>query len=110
MKNKIMVMMCSGLLAISALSFADDKKVTGPHALAGERADEKATFNHDQNIYNDKTNKDIRTKKSVEKKIKSNKQDNKKVQDQQDAKGGLNEKTEQDGKNEQYDKRLSVKF
>lgn len=111
MKNKIMIiMMCFGLFAISALSFADDKQVTDPHASAGERAKEKATFNHNEGIYNDKANKDIRAKKVVEKKKKSNRQNNKKVQDKQDAKGNLNEKNERDGKNEQYDTRLSVKF
>ena len=52
----------------------------------------------------------IRAKQVVEKRIKSNKVNNKKVQNKQDAKGNLNEKNERDGKNEQYDTRLSVKF
>ena len=102
--------MCFGLFAISVLSFADDKQVSAPPASALERTKEKATFNHNEGIYNDKANKDIRAKQAVEKKIKSDKPNNKKLQSQQDAKGDLNEKNERDGKNEQYDTRLSVKF
>jgi hypothetical protein len=110
MKNKIIMMMCFGLFAFSVLSFADDKQVTGPPASARESAKEKATFNHNEGIYNDKANKNIRAKQVVEKRIKSNKVNNKKDQNKQDAKGNLNEKNERDGKNEQYDTRLSVKF
>jgi len=102
--------MCFGLFVISALSLADDKQVTAPNASTDEHAKETATFNHSAGIYNDKANKDTRTKESAEKKIKSDKRNNKKVQDQQDAKGNLNEKNERDEKNEQYDTRLSVKF
>jgi hypothetical protein len=110
MKNKIMVIMCSGLLAISALSFADDTPVVAPVASAGELAKEKATFNHSKDIYNDKANKDIRAKQLVDKKLKSKVQDKKNVQDKQDEKNGLNQKDGQDQKNEQYDKQLTVKF
>ena len=81
MKNKIMIIVCSGLLAISALSFADDKQDTAPQATAGELAKEKATFNHNQDTYNDKANKNIRAKKLVDKKLKSKEKNIKKVQD-----------------------------
>jgi hypothetical protein len=116
MKNKIMIIMCWGLLAISALSFADDKQAPPPQATAGELVKEKATFDHSQEIYNDKANKDIRAKKSLDKKLKTKEQDKKKVQDKQDEKNGLNDKNELgeknglNGKNEQYDKQLTVKF
>ena len=110
MKNKIMIIVCSGLFFISALSFADDKQVTTSQATAGEQAKEKATFNHNQDIYNDKANKNIRAKKLVDKKLKSKVQDKKKVQDEQEKKNGLVEKNGQEEQNEQYDKRLTVKF
>ena len=110
MKNKIMIIVCSGLLAISALSFADDKQETAPQATAGELAKEKATFNHNQDIYNDKANKNIRAEKLGDKKSKSKARDKKKVQDEQEKKNGLVEKNGQEGQNEQYDKRLTVKF
>jgi hypothetical protein len=88
MKNKMMVIVLFGLMTISVLSFADDQPVTAPKASAGELVHEKATFNHDQAIYNDKANRNIRAKKLVAKKTKLNEQDNKKVQDQQDVNKG----------------------
>jgi len=106
----IMVIMCCVLLSIPVLSFADDQQEVNSNALATERAGEKVTFNDNKALYNDKANKDSRAKESAEKDIKSNDQNNKKVQKEQDAKGNLNEKNEQDGKNEQYDKQASVKF
>ena len=102
--------MCFALFAVPVLSFSDDKQATTPQATPGELAHEKVTFNHNQSLYNDKANKDIRGKESAVKKIKSNEQGNKKIQKEQDVKGDLNEKNEQDGKNEQYDKQLVVKF
>jgi len=90
MKNKIMMMMFSGLFVISALSLADDKQGTASEA-----------FDHSQ---------DIRANKSGAKGIKTKAQDKKKAQDELDQKNGLVEKDGQDQKNGQYDKRFTVKF
>lgn len=105
-----MVILCCGLIAVSGLSFADDKQVAGPPETPLQLAHDKVIFDHDQAIYNDTANKNIRANKLAQKKIKSNERANKKVQKLHDANGGLNEKNEQDVKNEQYDKRLVVKF
>jgi hypothetical protein len=110
MKNKIMVIICSGFLTISALSFADDKQVPTPQASVGELAKENVAFNDSKIIYNDKTIKDSRSKKLVDKKLKVKEQDKKKIQEEQDEKNGLNEKNGVVEKNKQYDKQLTVKF
>jgi len=88
MKNKIVVIVFFGLISVSILSFADDKQVITPKESAGELDHDKATFNMNQAVYNDKTNKDIRVKQSVEKKIENNKQYNEKVQTEQDVNKG----------------------
>ena len=88
MKNKIMFLLCLGFMAVSALSFADDKLLTAPKESAGELAVDKAVFNHDQGVYNDKANKDIRTQVKKAKKTEINKQYNFKVQSQQDVNKG----------------------
>ena len=80
--------MCSGLIVASVLSFADDQQGASSPSSPGERANEKATFDHSQGVYNDKANKDIRAKNLVEKKIENNEQNNKKVQDEQDVNKG----------------------
>ncbi len=102
MMNKIMLIMCCSLVPVAVLSFADDKQVV--------------EFDHSKVVYNDKANKDIRAKKLVIKQSKAKELNKKKAQDEHDQKNGLADKTQlndnhsEDGKNEQYDKRLTVKF
>jgi hypothetical protein len=107
MKNKTMVLICSGSIIISTLSFA---QVAGSQATAGELAAQKATFNQSLSIYNNRANKEIRAKELVDKKAKSKAQDKKRVQNEQEEKNGLVEKNGLDEKNQQYDKQLTVKF
>jgi len=88
MKKIILAMIIFGLFMNYVLSFADDVQVINPKESTGQLAHDKATFNHDQKIYNDKANKDIRAKQRVEKKVEKNEQFNKNQQDQQDVNKG----------------------
>jgi len=88
MKNKIMVIICWGLISVSVLSFADDKQGANPKESTGELAHDKVTFNKNQAVYDEQANKDFRARRSVQKKIKNNKQYNEKVQSEQDVNKG----------------------
>ncbi len=87
-----------GLAGISVLSFADDKSIQS------------------QVTYNDKDDKGLKAKEVSVKKVESSNQNNKIVQKESEAKNGMNDSkalngnNEQDVKNEQYDKRLTLKF
>lgn len=71
MRKKMMVIMCSLLLAMPVLSFAKDKeekKEPDPNVSAYEHANEKAKFKRTKDEFNSKANKKIRAKKLAEKK------------------------------------------
>lgn len=70
MKKKLMVMMCSLLLAASTLGFAQNKKQPHPSLSAYEHANENAKFKRDGNVFNNKTHKEIRVKRLAEKEAK----------------------------------------
>jgi hypothetical protein len=88
MKNKIMFVICPVLLAISVLGFTDYQQGPDSNILANERADEKATFDYHQSIYNDKENTAIRAKSLVEAEKKTDQQEKKKVEKIQDQTKG----------------------
>jgi len=88
MKRIILVIIIFGLLTVYVLSFADDVQKISPKESAGQLVHDKSVFNHDQGIYNDKANKDIRDQQRVAQKTATNEQFNKKLQDQQDINKG----------------------
>jgi len=88
MKSIIIFFICCGLTVGSVLSFADDKQKAPPEASPRVLAQEKATFNHDEEVYNNKKNKDTRAKRRVSRKTKSDEQYLKKVQTEQDVNKG----------------------
>jgi len=76
------------LLAGVVSGFAYSDQQPAPSALKVQRADQKAIFDRDQKLYNDKGNKSIRAHDRAETKIKLNDQENKKVQKEQDQTKG----------------------
>ncbi len=65
MKKKMMVIMCSLLLAMPVLSFAKEKKAPDPSASAYEHANENARFERNQALFNYKVNKRNRAAKRL---------------------------------------------
>jgi hypothetical protein len=88
MANKITVMTCCILLAVSVLGFTYGQQGPAPNILANQRANEKATFDAHQAIYNDKANKQIRAKSLVDKKKETDQQEKNKVEKTQDKTKG----------------------
>ena len=76
-----MVIICSLLLAMPALSFAEEKKAPGPNATAYKYADEKARFNRNRDSFNSKAHKEIRARKLAERKAKIAKKKEEAAQD-----------------------------
>ena len=103
------MVLCFGISVITSYSFADDNQVMNPKATRVEMAHEKATFNNDKKVYNDKTNKDFRAKKLADKNQKLDKLDIKKVQKEHDLKNALVEKNTIN-EVEPYHKQLTVNF
>ncbi len=66
MKNKIMILICSLLLAMPVLSLAEEEKKLAPNASAYEHADENARFKRGWSWFNNKENKKIRAKRRAE--------------------------------------------
>lgn len=81
MKKKIMVMVCSLLLAMPVLSFAGKKKEPTPNVSAYEHANENAKFKRDGKVFNNKTNKKIRAKKRAKKEAVEEKKEAEEAQD-----------------------------
>ena len=67
MKKQIVVMLCSLLLSMPVLSFANEEKEPHPSASAYEHANENAKFKRDDVVFNNKANKAIRAKKLAKK-------------------------------------------
>ena len=88
MENKIMIAIGSTLLAVSVLGFNNYQQVPEPNILAHERADQKATFDYHQRVYNNKANTQIRAEKLVAKEEKTDKQENLKIEETQDKTKG----------------------
>jgi hypothetical protein len=88
MTNKIMLVMSTVFLTVSVLGFTNYQQAPDPNILANERANEKATFDYNQGIYNDKTNTENRAKGLVNKEAKADKQEKKSVEEEQDKTKG----------------------
>ena len=88
MKNKTMVITYFLLLTFSILSIANAQQGLDPNILVNERANEKATFDYHQGIYNDKANKQLRAKAVVAKERKTDRQENKEIEETQDKTKG----------------------
>ena len=76
-----MVIMFSLLFAIPVLSFAQEKQSPDPKASAHEKANEKAKFKHEGDVYNNKAHKKIRAAKRSKKKTAAAKKKAAEVQD-----------------------------
>jgi len=79
-----MAIMCSLLLVMPAMSFAEKGEASKPSVSAYEHANEKARFKRSGEVFNSKANKKIRAKKRADKKIVEAKKEAKKDQDKQD--------------------------
>ena len=84
MKKKIMVIVCSLLLAMPVLSFAQEKGEPNPNASAYEHANENARFKRNEEVFNNKANKKIRAKRLTEKKAEEAAEAKKKAEEAQD--------------------------
>ncbi len=68
MRKKMMVIMCSLLFALPALSFASrENKGPDPSVSAYEHANENAKFKRNQNLFNKKAYKKMRAEKRAQK-------------------------------------------
>jgi hypothetical protein len=83
-----LIITCSLLLAGSVLSFTNYVQGPNPNVLIQERINEKMTFDHNQALYNDKANTEIRAKNLVEKKTEKKDQEKKIVEEAQDQTKG----------------------
>jgi len=81
--------MCSIVLAFSVFGFTNDNQgLFNPPVTVQQRVNEKAVFDHDQILYNDRTNKAFRDDKLIKNEIKDKDQDKKKVEEDQDKTKG----------------------
>lgn len=81
-------MVCPVLLAVSVLGFTDYQQAPDPSILAKQRANEKATFDYHQRVYNNKANTQIRAKNLVDNEQKTKQQEKKNVEAGQDKTKG----------------------
>jgi hypothetical protein len=83
-----MITMCSLVLAFSIFGFTNDNQAPNPNVLMEDRVNQKVEFDHNQALYNDKANTEIRDKKLVRKEIKAQDLEKKKVEEEQDKTKG----------------------